>query len=77
MREDFIKYKRKDKCLYVGLVISYEKWMQAELVERVNLFSDNLIASVEKVPAKYLLLDEKDGLIKAINNVRNYLIAKE
>ena len=73
VRENSISYKRKDKCFYITEVIPYKVWMNAGLAERVDLLSDSLIVSLDKVPVKHFFYKEKQKVIEIINAVREYL----
>lgn len=74
IRENSVSYKRKEKCFFVIEVITYEDWVTADLSRRIELLSDCLISSLERVPIKYFLDDDRVALSQAINQAKAYLL---
>lgn len=75
--QNTVKYKRKEKCYFVGLVIPFIAWSRASLSERVDLLTNNLIDSLNAVPGRHLFDSEKQEIIKVVKDVRDYLLSGE
>lgn len=67
---DFVSYKRSDKSVHVGLNISFAEWTRASPGERVDMFADNLVESINRISPKRLLPDDRQKLLAVLRDVR-------
>lgn len=73
---EMLKYKRKEKAVFVGVNIPFSQWMTASAADRVDLLAANLVASISRIPSKYISPQDRDALIAAVEQVRISMKAK-
>lgn len=67
---DTITHKRRDKAYFVSVNIPFALWAEAAPTERVDLFADNLIESIDRIPGRHLAQADCQILTEAVNNAR-------
>jgi hypothetical protein len=73
---DLLSYKRKERAIFVGVNVQYATWMEISLNARIDLFAENLVESIHRISEKYLYREDKNNLLRAINDSRETVRAK-
>ena len=68
--KDFVSYKRSDRSVQVGVNILFDEWTKSSPSERVDMFADNLVESVNRISPKRLLPDDRQKLLAVLQDVR-------
>jgi hypothetical protein len=74
--EDYVKYNRNERSVFVGVKIEFATWSSASRQEKLRLLSDNIERSIERIPDIYLLGRDRERLINTTNQVHRHLVAR-
>jgi hypothetical protein len=70
---DHLKFRAGERTVSVGINIDYLSWSSASSRDKIELLSDNIVSSVNKIPAKYLSAEDREKLLGIIHQVRSRL----
>jgi hypothetical protein len=71
--KDYLKYKRSEKSVFVGVNINFAAWATGSQSERLNLLGENIGRSVEGIPEKYLSSLDRDRLLSVVSQTHDRL----
>jgi hypothetical protein len=74
--KNYVKYKKDEKSVFVGLTIEFSTWSSASGKEKLQLLSNNIKRSIELIPDTYLLSPDRKRLIKFTNQAHERLLAR-
>ena len=71
---DYVKYKKGENSVFVGLHIDFVSWTSASEQERLGLLADNIRNSIERIPGKYLSNSDRMMLLDITSQVHKRLV---
>jgi hypothetical protein len=71
---DYVKYKKGEKSVFVGMHIDFSSWASASTQVRLGLLADNIKNSIERIPDKYLSAGDRKRLLDITSQVHKRLI---
>jgi hypothetical protein len=59
---DYLGYQSKDNSVTVGISIEFALWGHSSVSERLAILTNNVLLSLDKIPARYLLDQDREKL---------------
>jgi hypothetical protein len=73
---DSFRYDTRDRTIRVSRGIDHSKWSRADPSLKIDLFTNNLKSSIDRIPEKYLTASDRTHLLAIVNQVRMRLISR-
>lgn len=74
---DNIRHNRKEKSVSIGINIDHKLWSDSTRAKRIELLRENVVESIQRVPEKLLVSDDRDELVAAVNKAATSLSGNE
>jgi hypothetical protein len=73
---DYVGYQSSDNSVTVGTKIDFALWERSSVLERLAIMTNNVLDSIDKIPGKYLLDQDREKLRVVVDEVQSRLVLR-